>query len=761
MERPSSPQREGDRRPGPNVPDTMSEFDALALVERLPAVTYIADAGIGGRWHYISPQLYAVLGFTPQEWLAEPEIWATLLHPDDRDAVFAREADALAGQSDASPWEYRLRHREGRTVWIRDDALLMADAQGRERWHGVMSDITEHKRTETELQRRAAQQAAVARLGERALAGADLAELMEAAATYAATILQVRYGAVVELTPDHESLVVRGGYGMSPEVVNNLHMPFSSRTQVGLTLAEGRPVIVNDWSSETRCERSPLINPPDTFSGLTVAIDGGGGPWGALGAQSHVERHAFTASDADFVQALANVLADAIQRRATEDGIRHQALHDPLTGLPNRVLFLDRLEHALARRGSTVAVLFLDLDHFKVVNDSKGHAAGDGLLVDVAPRLREAVRPGDTIGRFGGDEFGILLEEVAGERGAVEVAARIGAAFTRPFVVDGSEHFATASIGIALGRGTDVEGASLVRDADAAMYRAKERGRFRYELFDAAMRARALERFAIENDLRRALEREELRLAYQPMLSLRDGSVVAVEALLRWEHPTRGIVPPLEFVPLAEESGLIEPIGAWVLDEACRQAVRWHTSHPDARPISVAVNLSARQLVRRDIADVVASTLRRTGIEARCLSLEITESVLIEEPDTAAQTLRALGALGVHLALDDFGTGYSSLSYLTRLPLDSLKLDRAFVDGLGSEEHDTAIATAVVRMAQALSIDVTAEGVETERQLSELQRLGCAFAQGFLFARPVAAADITALLSAAQPWCGAPTRQSA
>ncbi len=738
-------------RDGGHERSALSAFDALALVERLPAVTYIADAGIGGRWHYVSPQLQAVLGFTPEEWLDDADLWARLLHPDDRARVFDRETRARAGRGDTPPEEYRLRHRDGRTVWIRDDALLMADAQGRVRWHGVLSDITEHKRTEAELERRAAQQAAVARIGELALAGANLSELMDAAVTDAAEILQTQHGAVLALTPDGESLVLRAGFGCRPETIDNLRVAVTSRTQQGLTLRTGRAVIVNDWDTEQRCERCPVLNPPSALSGLTVAIDGDHGTWGVLGVQCAVARR-FTNSDRDFVQALANILADAIRRQATEDDIRHQALHDPLTGLPNRVLFLDRLGHALSRRGTRVAVLFVDLDHFKLVNDSMGHAAGDSLLVDVAPRLREALRPGDTIGRFGGDEFGILLEDIADERAATEVAERIAAAFARPFVVGGAEHFAAASIGIALGSGDDDGAESLIRDADAAMYRAKERGRRRYELFDGAMRARAIERFSMENDLRRALERDELRLVYQPMVSMRDGAIVGVEALLRWEHPRRGLVSPAEFVPMAEECGLIEPIGAWVLEEACGQTVRWHADWPDARPISVAVNLSARQVMRAGLADVVASTLRRTGMDAACLSLEITESVLIDEPDAGAETLRALGSLGVQIALDDFGTGYSSLSYLTRLPIDSLKLDRSFVDGLGREQHDTAIATAVVRMAQALSIAVIAEGVETEVQLAELQRLGSDYAQGFFFARPVPPAEITPLLGVTPPW---------
>ena len=388
---------------------------------------------------------------------------------------------------------------------------------------------------------------------------------------------------------------------------------------------------MTDWATERRFERSQVLTHAGTTSGLTVVIEGRRGPFGALGFHSYAPRE-FKPGDIDFVQALANVLGDVVERQLTDDDIRHRALHDPLTGLPNRLLFLDRLgqatERQRRRRDTLTAVLALDLDRFKLVNDSLGHRAGDELLAAAAPRLRQAVRSSDTVARFGGDEFGILLEDIAGEQDAIDMAERIAGVFTRPFVLDGNEHFVTTSIGIALAEGGE-RAEDLLRDADAAMHRAKERGRARYELFDEALRGRALSRLRVENDLRRALERDELVLHYQPLVSLRDRSMVSVEALVRWEHPERGRISPVDFIPVAEENGLIEPIGRWVLEHACRQAAEWCRARPDAAPLTMSVNLSAAQVANRGLAETVATALRVSGLDPACLALELTESMLV------------------------------------------------------------------------------------------------------------------------------------
>jgi diguanylate cyclase (GGDEF)-like protein len=592
----------------------------------------------------------------------------------------------------------------------------------------------------------------VARLGERALKGIEISELIEQSCLAATEGLDVELVSVAELSPDRESFLLRGGFGWPPGTIGDAKVAAGPATHAGYTILSGAPVIVTDWEQDRRFTDS-RVRVLGVRSGVAVTIEGRGQPFGVFAIHSMHPRE-YTSGDIDFVQALANVLADALARQAIEDDIRHRALHDPLTGLPNRVLFLDRLGQALARlrrQRSLAAVMFLDLDRFKLVNDSLGHQAGDEILTAVAPRLKQALRPTDTVARFGGDEFGILLEDLPSELMATQAAERIAAVFARPFVLGASEHFVSASVGIALAQGGD-HADELIRDADTAMYRAKEGGRARYELFDDVLRARAVSRLRMETELRRALERRELRLEYQPVVALGDGSIVSVEALLRWHHPDRGLVEPGEFVPVAEETGLIEPIGCWVLDEACRQVARWHAALPDRAPVGISVNLSAVQMANAILPDTVAMSLRAADVDPSALSLEITESVLLEESQRLTQTLTALKELGVRLVLDDFGTGYSSLGYLTRLELDALKVDRGFVVGLGADPQNRGITEAIIAMGRALSLTVIGEGVETAVQLDELRRVGCDQVQGFYYSRPTSPEAITAMLRHGPPW---------
>jgi diguanylate cyclase (GGDEF)-like protein/PAS domain S-box-containing protein len=744
--------------PAPSLDPAAS--DQLALLGRVPAILYIADPGERGAWHYVSPQIEAILGFTPGEWCADPGLWAAQLHPEDRNAVIETEMENLTHDS---PWpgsEYRIRHRDGHAVWVRDEALVLLDKDGQRRWHGVMFDITDQKEAEAELARLAAQQSAVARLGEHALEGASTSDVMQEALSAAVDLLQVEIAAVVELLPSEDAFEFRAAHGL--EGLPTETVPAGQASQAGYTTLTGAPVVVADWAQEERFDCSPSLRLRGARSGLTVMIEGRHGPFGVLGLHSTSLRR-FSRGDIDFVQALANVLGDAFDRQLIDADIQHRALHDPLTGLPNRLLFLDRLEHAverLRRHRSLCAILVLDLDRFKLVNDSLGHKVGDELLAAAAPRIKQAVRSTDTVARFGGDEFGILLEEIDGEHDAIEMAQRIAAVFTRPFVLEGNEHFVTTSIGIALAQGGELA-EDLIRDADAAMNRAKERGRARYELFDEGMRGRAISRLRVENDLRRALEREELTLDYQPLVSLRDLSIVSVEALIRWEHPERGRISPADFIPVAEENGLIEPIGRWVLDHACRQAARWYRDRPDLPPISISVNLSAVQVANRGLAQTVAGALRGTGLDPSLLTLEITESVMLGDADGGlSDVLAELKDIGVRLVLDDFGTGYSSLSYLTRLPLNALKVDRSFIDGLGTETRDTAITEAIVAMSHALSLQVVGEGAETALQVDELARLGCDCVQGFHFSRPVPAQEMTRMLLEGPEWLTGGVRRS-
>jgi diguanylate cyclase (GGDEF)-like protein/PAS domain S-box-containing protein len=440
------------------------------------------------------------------------------------------------------------------------------------------------------------------------------------------------------------------------------------------------------------------------------------------------------------------VSRDISERKSAELELAHRALHDGLTGLPNRTLFLDRLGQALRhsrRRERGVAVVFLDLDRFKLVNDSLGHKAGDRLLVDVAMRLSSALRPSDTLARFGGDELTLLCEDIADADDARAIAQRLLDTFAEPFIVQDGEAFLQASIGIALSRDGFETPEDLIRDADAAMYRAKDRGQG-IELFDEAMRQDVRDRLALEAALRRGIGRGELRLHCQPLVSLADARIEGFEALVRWEHPERGLVPPGSFIPLAEETGLIVPIGAWVLTEACA-TLRQIIDDTGMANLQVSVNVSPRQLQQPDFVAQVRTALHDNGLEPRCLVVEITESAIMETG--AAAILRALKELGVRLAMDDFGTGYSSLAHLRRFPLDVIKVDRSFVAGLG-DGQGSSIAGAIVSLAHALGLRTVAEGIEDDEQRRAVLALGCDVGQGFLFARPMPVDDLTRLLAA-------------
>jgi diguanylate cyclase (GGDEF)-like protein len=428
-------------------------------------------------------------------------------------------------------------------------------------------------------------------------------------------------------------------------------------------------------------------------------------------------------------------------------------LHDSLTGLPNRALFLDRLGLALRRsrrRVGALAVVFLDLDRFKVVNDSLGHEAGDRLLIDVAGRIAAALRPADTVARFGGDEFTILLDDLEDETEATTISQRLVDVFGEPFALDDDEVFLQTSIGIAIARLGTETAEELIRDADAAMYRAKDAGKGRFEIFDDQMRADVVARLHTESALRRALQRGELRLHYQPEIDVIAQRVIGFEALVRWQHPSRGLLAPKEFIPLAEETGLIVPIGEWVLREACADAATWPRFAGD-EPLTLSVNLSVRQFHQPDLVASVRAVLEDTGTDPETVCLEITESAMMESGEDAWEMLRKLKELGVKLAIDDFGTGYSSLAHLRAFPIDVLKIDRTFVDGLGRTPQDTSIAAAIISLAHALGLQTIAEGIETDAQLELLADLGCDVAQGNLFARPRPIAEAAELVGRRLP----------
>jgi diguanylate cyclase (GGDEF)-like protein len=442
---------------------------------------------------------------------------------------------------------------------------------------------------------------------------------------------------------------------------------------------------------------------------------------------------------------------DITERKRAEEQVRDLAYHDALTGLPNRLLFQDRLALSVAqahRRGKGLAVLFLDLDRFKLINDSLGHSVGDLLIREVAVRLRSCLREGDTVARLGGDEFTLLLPDLGQAVDAAKVANKVLEVVRMPFEIDGRELFVTCSMGISLYPDDGHDPETLVKNADAAMYRAKEQGRDHYQLYTRALNATALERLALESSLRKALAQDELLLYYQPILDVASRRVQGLEALLRWQHPDRGLVSPAEFIPLAEVTGLILPMGPWVLRTACAQARAWQALRPGLR---IAVNLSARQFQEPGLVGHVTDALADTGLDPRLLQLEITESNAMQNAQTAIQTLRELKALGVGLSIDDFGTGYSSLSYLRRFPIDTLKIDQSFIRDIGTDPDDAAIASAIIALAHTLKLEVVAEGVETVGQLEFLARHACDRTQGYLFSKPLPTEQCAELLSAPAP----------
>jgi diguanylate cyclase (GGDEF)-like protein/PAS domain S-box-containing protein len=494
-------------------------------------------------------------------------------------------------------------------------------------------------------------------------------------------------------------------------------------------------------------EYPPLVADPSRVLRTQIRIADAEGSW------RHFEAVITNRADDPDVRGIIANLHDVTEQLRMQERLAHAAIHDPLTGLPNRVLFMDRLSMALRRAertGSDVAVAFLDLDRFKLVNDGLGHAVGDELLQGVAGRLLETLRTVDTVARFGGDEFTILWDDVSDQEEVLSIVRRLLEDLQRPFALDHGPVFVTASIGVALAAGRSASPTSMLRDADTAMYLAKESGRNQMEIFEANSHTVALKSLQLINELHGALTESEFRLRYQPIIELTTGAVVAVEALIRWEHPTRGLLSPDQFIPMAEETGLIVPVGAWALRAACEQAARWNATAQTLglRPVEVHVNVSPRQLGSPDCVDSVAGAIEEAGIVPGVLCLEITEGTLMRNERAAADTLQELHALGVKISVDDFGTGYSSLSYLKHFPIDSLKVDRTFVDGLGEDPEDSAIVSAVVALAHSLGLTAVAEGIETEIALEELRLLGCDQGQGFLFGHPASAEDLDTVLFA-------------
>ena len=447
-----------------------------------------------------------------------------------------------------------------------------------------------------------------------------------------------------------------------------------------------------------------------------------------------------------------SVMREVTERKQAEERLRLNAFHDSLTGLPNRLLFMERLTQTVTRSRQSAdhqfAVLFLDLDRFKVINDSLGHLIGDQLLIAIARRLEACVSREDTVSRLGGDEFTVLLERIQNLEDAKKIAERVHKALSAPFNLSGHEVFTSASIGITLSTTEYERPEDLLRGADIAMYRAKALGRACHEVFDTEMHTRVVKLLQLENALRRAVERQEFLLYYQPIVALATGKIAGFEALVRWQHPEQGIVSPAEFVPMAEETGLIIPIGQWVLQEACRQMKAWHTTFPDQPPLSISVNLSGRQFSHPSLIKQIGQILADTELDAHSLKLEITESAIMENTESAMDMMLQLKAMGIQLSVDDFGTGYSSLGYLYRFPMDLLKIDRSFISRVDVDGEKLELVRTIITLAWNLGMDVVAEGVETTKQLAQLKALKCEYAQGYLFSRPVGSADAEKLIRA-------------
>lgn len=616
-----------------------------------------------------------------------------------------------------------------------------------------------------------------------------LAASLERAARLAATVLQAPAAFVALLGSDRRcfgggtelptwffhdpGVLVRSGLGLRIA---------DAKGVVTVTDARGRsPVRHNgSWHEAEIAERlgiasymgAPLTSDAGETLGVFCVTDVIPRAWGAREAAILGDLAASASTELSLRHRI-------IQRERIERQLRHASRHDPLTGLPNRSFFTERLAQAVSRaRGSQdhlFALIFLDLDHFKVVNDSVGHHAGDELLVAVARRLEGCLRGGDMVARLGGDEFALLLERVQDGNDAAHVAERIQASLAAPVNVGGYDLFTTASLGIVLSSTAHEQPEHLLRSADMAMYRAKMGGRARFEIFDPAMHAAALIRLQLETDLRRAVERREFELHYQPVVDLAAGTITGVEALVRWRHPQRGMIQPNAFIAEAEETGLIIPIGMWVLEEACRQLRRWddlfapqlnRTGNPDGsdsefdagnHELTVAVNVAGRQLIHPDLRRTVERTLAQEGVSASRLRLEITESAILDKPEPVVRTLHEIRALGVQIFLDDFGTGYSSLSYLHQLPLNALKIDRAFVSQIENSERAAQLVHTILQMSSNLGLDAIAEGVTTMEQMRRLRSLGCRYAQGYLFSAPLDVEAMTAMLRSRPSWQALPS----
>lgn len=634
---------------------------------------------------------------------------------------------------------------DGSLRWISVSGEPIFDPGGAFKgYRGIGKDITGRKRAEEQIRSNALQQRLIAEFGQQALAGGELAVVLQSAADLVAGTLGADCAGVLAFEPDHARLVYRAVAGWPQAWVGAQALPLVPGQQVEGVVSRREPLVIDDYDEIELEACSPMI----LFgirSGVHVPIFGTVGVIGMLTAHTREPRR-FIEDDVSFLRSVANILATAIERQVAEDQLTRLAQFDTVTGLPNRHVFRDRCNVALVqahRNGWVAGMLFVDLDRFKAVNDTFGHAVGDKLLSGVASRLKSCVRAGDTLARLSGDEFAIVLTSISNGDDAGLVAQKIIRALAAPFEIDHHEAYVSASVGIAIYPADGASSDELLKNADTAMYRAKQEGRNGYQFYLPQMNERLMERLRLEAGLRGALDRREFVLHYQPKIQLDTGMISGFEALLRWQHEGR-LVPPAEFIPILEDTGLIAPVGEWVLRSVCEQLSHWRSRGVALRP--VAVNLSARQFQRQSLVAMIEQLLRETAVSPELLELELTESLLMSDAEEAVQMLRELKRLGVRLAVDDFGTGYSSFAYLKRFPLDTLKIDRAFISDPETNPDDANITVTIINLAHSMRLKVVAEGVETQAQLSFLRRHGCDEIQGYYFARPSSIADCTLAL---------------
>jgi diguanylate cyclase (GGDEF)-like protein/PAS domain S-box-containing protein len=698
--------------------------------------------------HFWNQNLASVFGYRREDIDQTAEFWYEGIHVEDRVRVVSSLHELIDSREKNWSVEYRFRRQDGSYAQVLDRGQVIRDDSGKAvRMIGAMADISSRKQAEETVRTQALQQRLIAEFGQAALANTDFGDLLNRAVELTAATLLVDFCHVLELNPDGRQLTYRAAVGWPHEWSGRYVITLAPGGRMEHILSRREPLIVEDYSA-------PDFTPSRLVkygirSGMAVHIPGGSGPnksYGILGVHTLQSRR-FTEDDISFLRSVANILAVAIERKGSEDRLSYLAQFDALTALPNRNLFQDRLTQSIARskRGSRpMAVLFIDLDRFKTVNDTLGHGAGDNLLKEAAARLSQCVRGGDTAGRFSGDEFGAILSDLVKPADAGLVAQKILDILALPYHLEGQETFISASIGITLYPADGASPEALVMNADAAMYRAKEQGRNNYQYFTREMNERTLMRVQMELALRRAVERKEFLLHFQPKVELASEAICGFEALLRWQHPQKGLISPVEFIPVLEDMGLIVQVGEWVLLETCRQIKAWRGARLKVPP--VAVNLSARQFQQKDLGAKVRRILRKTGIDSSLIQFEITESLLMKDPESAARTLRGLKASGIKIAVDDFGTGYSSLAYLKRFPLDALKIDRAFIREVTTNSDDATITLAIIGLAHSLKLKVIAEGVETRAQLKLLTANGCDEAQGYYFSRPTTADECARML---------------